>query len=90
MVRASKLCRSSGTPREVTSAVSNSHGLAVADLVVVAPSSIPITTSGKVRRAACVDQYRQNQSPAWTPRHWRGESIPLGAFGHAVAEARVA
>ena len=38
-----------------------SHGLSVADLVVVAPGSIPITTSGKVRRAACVERYRQNQ-----------------------------
>ena len=47
--------------REVTSAVSNSHGLSVADLVLVPPGSIPITTSGKVRRAACVEQYRQNQ-----------------------------
>jgi fatty acid CoA ligase FadD28 len=47
--------------REVASAISNSHGLGVADLVVVAPGSIPITTSGKVRRAACVQQYRQNQ-----------------------------
>ena len=47
--------------REVTSAVSNSHGLSVADLVLVQPGSIPITTSGKVRRAACVEQYRQNQ-----------------------------
>jgi fatty acid CoA ligase FadD28 len=47
--------------RKVTSAISNLHGLSVADLVVVAPGSIPITTSGKVRRAACVEQYRQNQ-----------------------------
>ena len=47
--------------REVTSAISNSHGLSVADLVVVPPGSIPITTSGKVRRAACVEQYRQNR-----------------------------
>jgi long-chain fatty acid adenylyltransferase FadD28 len=47
--------------REVTSAISNSHGLSVADLVVVAPGSIPITTSGKVRRAACVEQYRRGQ-----------------------------
>jgi fatty acid CoA ligase FadD28 len=47
--------------REVTSAIFNSHGLGVADLVVVAPGSIPITTSGKVRRAACVEQYRQKQ-----------------------------
>ncbi|MGV0607694.1 AMP-binding protein [Mycolicibacterium sp. XJ1904] len=45
--------------REVTSAISNSHGLSVADLVAVPPGSIPITTSGKVRRAACVEQYRQ-------------------------------
>jgi fatty acid CoA ligase FadD28 len=47
--------------REVTSAVSNSHGVGVADLVVVAPGSIPITTSGKVRRSACAEQYRQGQ-----------------------------
>jgi fatty acid CoA ligase FadD28 len=45
--------------REVTSAISKSHGVGVADLVLVAPGSIPITTSGKVRRAACVEQYRQ-------------------------------
>ena len=47
--------------RDVTSAISNSHGLGVADLVVVPPGSIPITTSGKVRRAACVEQYRQDR-----------------------------
>ncbi|CAM3176664.1 acyl-CoA synthetase [Mycobacterium intermedium] len=47
--------------REVTSALSNSHGLSVADLVLVPPGSIPITTSGKVRRSACVEQYRQHQ-----------------------------
>jgi long-chain fatty acid adenylyltransferase FadD28 len=46
---------------EVTSAISTLHGLSVADLVVVPPGSIPITTSGKVRRAACVEQYRQDQ-----------------------------
>jgi long-chain fatty acid adenylyltransferase FadD28 len=47
--------------REVTSAISNSHGLGVADMVLVPPGSIPITTSGKVRRAACVEQYRHGQ-----------------------------
>jgi long-chain fatty acid adenylyltransferase FadD28 len=47
--------------REVTSALSTSHGLSVADLVLVPPGSIPITTSGKVRRAACVEQYQQDQ-----------------------------
>ncbi|WP_101947570.1 AMP-binding protein [Mycobacterium sp. 3519A] len=43
---------------EVTSAISNSHGVSVQDVVLVAPGSIPITTSGKVRRAACVELYR--------------------------------
>jgi fatty acid CoA ligase FadD28 len=47
--------------RQVTGAISNVHGLSVADLVVVAPGSIPTTTSGKVRRSACVERYRQNQ-----------------------------
>jgi fatty acid CoA ligase FadD28 len=46
--------------RKVTSAISTGHGLGVADLVVVEPGSIPITSSGKVRRAACVERYRQN------------------------------
>ena len=47
--------------RDVTSAISNSHGLGVADLVVVQPGSIPITTSGKVRRAACIEHYRHGR-----------------------------
>jgi long-chain fatty acid adenylyltransferase FadD28 len=47
--------------QEVTSAISNLHGLGIADLVLVSPGSIPITTSGKVRRAACVEQYRHGQ-----------------------------
>jgi fatty acid CoA ligase FadD21 len=46
---------------DVTAAISNSHGLNVADLVLVSPGSIPTTTSGKIRRAACVEQYRQQQ-----------------------------
>jgi long chain fatty acid CoA FadD26 len=44
--------------REVTSAISKSHSLRVADLVLVSPGSIPITTSGKIRRSACVERYR--------------------------------
>ncbi|MGV0812473.1 AMP-binding protein [Mycolicibacterium boenickei] len=51
----------SAVKREVTSAIFNTHSLGVADLVLVPPGSIPITTSGKVRRAACVDQYRQGE-----------------------------
>jgi long-chain fatty acid adenylyltransferase FadD28 len=46
---------------EVTSAISKSHGLCVTDLVLVSPGSIPITTSGKVRRRTCVERYRQDQ-----------------------------
>ena len=46
---------------DVTSAIANAHGLTVEDLVLVSPGSIPTTTSGKIRRAACAEQYRQNQ-----------------------------
>ena len=51
----------SGVKSDVTSAISNGHGLNVGDLVLVPPGSIPTTTSGKIRRAACVEQYRQDQ-----------------------------
>jgi fatty acid CoA ligase FadD21 len=46
---------------DITSAISNAHGLNVGDLVLVPPGSIPTTTSGKIRRAACAEQYRQDQ-----------------------------
>ncbi|WP_082279344.1 AMP-binding protein [Mycobacterium colombiense] len=47
--------------RDVTSAISNAHGVNVGDLVLVPPGSIPTTTSGKIRRAACVEQYHRHQ-----------------------------
>jgi long chain fatty acid CoA FadD26 len=47
--------------REVKSAISRSHGLRVADLVLVAPGSLPITTSGKIRRSACAERYRRDE-----------------------------
>jgi fatty acid CoA ligase FadD28 len=47
--------------REVTSAISKSHGLSVADLVLVPPGSIPMTTSGKIRRSQCVELYQQDK-----------------------------
>jgi acyl-CoA synthetase (AMP-forming)/AMP-acid ligase II len=47
--------------REVTSAISKSRGLSVGDLVLVSPGSIPITTSGKIRRSQCVELYRQDK-----------------------------
>ncbi|WP_163760488.1 AMP-binding protein [Mycobacterium botniense] len=46
---------------DVTSAISHVHGLNVGDVVLVPPGSIPTTTSGKIRRAACVEQYRRDQ-----------------------------
>jgi long-chain fatty acid adenylyltransferase FadD28 len=46
--------------RDVSAALSTSHGLSPADLVLVAPGSIPITTSGKIRRALCVELYQQD------------------------------
>jgi long chain fatty acid CoA FadD26 len=47
--------------REIMSAISTSHGLRVSDLVLVPPGSIPFTTSGKVRRSACVERYRRSE-----------------------------
>jgi long chain fatty acid CoA FadD26 len=47
-----------GVKRQVTSAISQSHSLRVADIVLVPQGAIPITTSGKVRRSACLDRYR--------------------------------
>lgn len=46
---------------DVTAAISNAHGLNVDDVVLVSPGSIPTTTSGKIRRAGCIEQYRQRQ-----------------------------
>ena len=47
--------------REIISAISNSHGLRVIDVALVPPGSIPMTTSGKIRRSACVERYRHNE-----------------------------
>lgn len=47
--------------QEVTSEISKSHGLRLTDLVLVPPGSIPITTSGKIRRASCVEFYQQEK-----------------------------
>ncbi|WP_055405514.1 MULTISPECIES: long-chain-fatty-acid--AMP ligase FAAL26/FadD26 [unclassified Mycobacterium] len=54
------LLRLRSVKREVTSAISRSHSVRVADLVLVSPGSIPITTSGKVRRSACVERYQSD------------------------------
>jgi len=46
--------------REITAAISNIHRLRIADLVFVPPGSLPITTSGKIRRSTCAELYRRN------------------------------
>jgi long-chain fatty acid adenylase/transferase FadD26 len=46
---------------EVARAVWKSHNLRVGDLVLVSPGSIPITTSGKIRRSSCAELYREGE-----------------------------
>lgn len=47
--------------RDVTTAISNVHGIAAADVVPVGPGSIPVTTSGKLRRQSSVAMYQAKQ-----------------------------
>lgn len=47
--------------RDITAAISNAHGVRISDLVLVPPGSLPITTSGKVRRSTCVECYRRDE-----------------------------
>ena len=46
---------------DVADAVWKLHNLRVDDLVLVAPGSIPITTSGKIRRSSCGQLYRHGE-----------------------------
>jgi long chain fatty acid CoA FadD26 len=46
---------------EVADAVWKSHNLKMGDLVLVSPGSIPITTSGKIRRSSCSEIYREGE-----------------------------
>ncbi len=55
------LDRLDGVKREITAAISNAHGLGASDVLLVAPGSIPITTSGKVRRAECARLYQEGE-----------------------------
>jgi acyl-CoA synthetase (AMP-forming)/AMP-acid ligase II len=47
--------------RNVASAVSQTHGISAADLVLVPRGAIPITTSGKIRRQSCGEKYRNHE-----------------------------
>ena len=53
--------RLNSVKHEVATAVWKSHNLQVGDLVLVSPGSIPITTSGKTRRASCAELYRKGE-----------------------------
>jgi long chain fatty acid CoA FadD26 len=44
--------------QRVTSAVSMTHSVRLSDFMLVPPGSLPLTTSGKVRRAMSADMYR--------------------------------
>lgn len=50
-----------GIKNDVTAAIAQAHGVNVADIVLVAPGSLPTTTSGKIRRAASTDMYRERK-----------------------------
>jgi long chain fatty acid CoA FadD26 len=47
--------------QQVTAAISQTHSVGLADLALVGPGSLPLTTSGKVRRASCVELYRNDK-----------------------------
>ena len=53
--------RLANVKHDVSRAIWQSHSLRVGDLVLVSQGSIPITTSGKVRRSSCGDLYRQGE-----------------------------
>lgn len=46
--------------QQVTSAISMTHSVSLGDLALVAPGTLPLTTSGKVRRASSAELYRSD------------------------------
>jgi acyl-CoA synthetase (AMP-forming)/AMP-acid ligase II len=59
--------------KAATSAVSETHGVQ-AQVRIVKWGSVPKTSSGKVRRAACKELYLRNALPPVEPRNERGAS----------------
>ncbi|BBY77119.1 long-chain-fatty-acid--AMP ligase FadD26 [Mycolicibacterium parafortuitum] len=47
--------------QQVTAAISQTHSVRLSDFVLVPPGSLPLTTSGKVRRASSVELYRNDK-----------------------------
>ena len=60
-VRESDPARLSAMKQQVTAAISRTHGVGAADVMFVAPRSLPITTSGKVRRKSSAELYQSGQ-----------------------------
>ncbi len=78
--------------RQITAAISKAHGLGVADLVLVPPHSIPLTTSGKVRRRDCLQRYVHGEFTRLDALIRRPEQRPFvetgaGAGAPAAADA---
>ncbi|GGH14263.1 fatty acyl-AMP ligase [Mucilaginibacter phyllosphaerae] len=47
--------------KAIQKSVADTVGLVIDDLIVVAQNRLPVTTSGKIRRAACKDLYLNNE-----------------------------
>jgi fatty acid CoA ligase FadD28 len=71
--------------REVTSAISNSHGLGVADLVLVHPVRFPSPPAARSVERLVSSSTSGISSPAWTHRHYRKRG---GACGPVRCRAR--
>ncbi len=67
--------------RQITAAISKAHGLGVADLVLVPPHSIPLTTSGKVRRRDCSARYAHGEFTRLDALIRRPEHRPVADAG---------
>jgi acyl-CoA synthetase (AMP-forming)/AMP-acid ligase II len=53
----------------IAAEVSSEHHIPVDEIVLIKPSTIPKTTSGKIRRRACRERYRDNRLA--TVIHWK-------------------
>ncbi|MGO9103766.1 MAG: beta-ketoacyl synthase N-terminal-like domain-containing protein, partial [Mycobacterium sp.] len=80
--------------RDITAAISKVHGLSVADLVLVQPGSIPLTTSGKVRRRDCLqlylrDEFTRIDGPIRAPERQILDDGGAGAGAHSGLAQRL-
>ena len=62
--------------RDISAAIFDSHGLSTADLVLVSPGSIPITTSGQIRRQQSAELYRDGSFARLDA--WASHPYPMG------------